>query len=268
MRDPTHPPTKRRSESPWRLARAAAGPVAGFPGKLARFGRTVAAYGGRAEIDRRLEKLRALGVIDEIPSKVQLAVGSWDMLRFWIAPASADYYREQGIDFGFHQVLRFLDEPASLADPLGLMSTRDAIIGHLMQVVHASAVYDLELLRIFDDGLTELESQVEAMIAGTHPRASQIGAIVEDATYHERLLGYVREFRAAVARPSLKRSNVVASEHFTALERTFGSMTTAFRYFCRLPRDVPGALRHVRVVTSFPFELGEPAPADAVTLGR
>ena len=80
----------------------------------------------------------------------QLFAGAIDMLRFWISPASADYYRSIGIDYAFHQVLRFLDEPASLGDPIGLFSTRDAIIGHLMQVVHANPRYDLELLLMHD----------------------------------------------------------------------------------------------------------------------
>jgi len=35
------------------------------------------------------------------------------------------------------------------------------------------------------------------MIAGTHPRARSIGAIIEEPDYHARLLEYVREFRAA-----------------------------------------------------------------------
>ena len=44
------------------------------------------------------------------------------MLRFWIVPAAEDYYQQKGIDFRFHQLLRFLDDPASLVDPIGLFS--------------------------------------------------------------------------------------------------------------------------------------------------
>mgnify|MGYP000432097829 CR=1 FL=1 len=34
-------------------------------------------------------------------------------LRFFIAPAAADYYDSKGINFNFHQLLRFLDQTAS-----------------------------------------------------------------------------------------------------------------------------------------------------------
>ena len=68
------------------------------------------------------------------------------MLRFWISPNAADYYRSRGIGYGLHQVLRVLDDPLSMTNPLGFLSERDVVVGHLMQVVHANPVYDLELL--------------------------------------------------------------------------------------------------------------------------
>src|SRR5688572_29319224 len=102
--------------------------------KMARFARVLAAYADVGELDARLSRLERAGLIDRAPSRIQLVVGSIDMLRFWISPASAEYYRALGIDYVFHQVLRFLDEPASLADPVGFFSTKDNVIGHLMQV--------------------------------------------------------------------------------------------------------------------------------------
>src|SRR4029078_2214990 len=123
------------------------------------------------------------------------ALGAADMLRFWIVPAAEDYYRRKGIDSRFHELLRFLDDPASLVDPIGLFSTPDTIIGHLMQVVHANPRYDLELLESWENGLEQLESELVQMLAGTHPRAQTIGAIVEEPEYHARLLEYVRAYR-------------------------------------------------------------------------
>jgi hypothetical protein len=243
--------TARRTEPAWRLIRDAAGPVRGVPGKLARFGGIAIGYVNGAELDRRLERLHRIGIIERIPTKVQLAIGAWDMLRFWISPAAADYYEQQGIDYGFHQLLRFLDEPASLGDPIGLFSTKSGIIGHLMQVVHANPVYDLQLLSMFEDGLDSLESEIEAMLDGTHPRAASIGAIVEEPDYHANLLAFVRRWREDKSIAPLLRSNVSANPTYSVLELTFGTMTGAFRYFETMPRTVRGAIHHARTVHEF-----------------
>lgn len=241
--------TARTTESPLRLLRDAAGPPRVVRGKLARLGRVIGGYAATRRLDARLARLHERGHVERVPSRLQLALGGWDMLRFFIQPAAADYYAKQGIDFGFHQLLRFLDEPASLTDPVGLFSTRDGIIGHLMQVVHANPVYDLQLLDMFDDGLDALEAQIAAMLAGTHPRARSIGAIVEEPDYHARLLDFVRRWRADPRTPPLLRSNVEADARYRELEAIFGTMTSAMRYFCALPDTLPGALRHLRTVT-------------------
>jgi hypothetical protein len=238
---------------------SAVGSPAEAAAKVGRLARLLAGYVMPGELDARLRRLHELGIIEEVPTKIQLVVGARDMLRFWIVPAADEYYSEQGISFTFHQLLRFLDEPASLADPVGFFSTRDGIIGHLLQVVHANPRYDLELLSMYEDGLAELEGQTEQMIAGVHPRAAQIGAIVEEPDYHARLLEYTRAFRRDPKAPAPLRSNVAASPHFQKLERTFGSLRTAMRYFCRLPATPARAARHLLFVKAFPEELGEPA---------
>jgi hypothetical protein len=250
--------TQRFTASPLELALEAVGGPREAAAKAARFGRALAGYARGALLDERLRVLHERGLIDEIPTRAQLVVGAYDMLRFWIAPASAEYYAERGIHFGFHQLLRFLDEPASLLDPVGFFSTRDGIIGHLMQVVHANPVYDLQLLQMFDDGLDELEAQIESMLDGTHPRAASIGAIVEEPEYHANLLAFVRGFRRDPLTPPLLRSNVGAHAEWSDLERTFGALTTAMRYMRRLPSAPVGALRHAISVKSFPVELAEP----------
>ncbi len=243
--------TARQTAGPWRLLAQAAGCPRGWFGKLRRLVGGLLTYFDGARLERRLRRLQALGHIEQVPSRVQLAVGSLDMVRFWISPAAADYYASQGLSYAFHQVLRFLDEPLSLTDPLGLLSSRDAIIGHLMQVVHANPHYDLQLLSMFEDGLAELEAQIEAMLDGTHPRAASIGAIVEEPDYHARLLTYVRAFRRDAATPPPLRANIGADPRWQKLERTFGSLTGSMRYFCRMPRTLRGAIRHLRRVREF-----------------
>lgn len=241
--------TARKTESPLALLRDAAGPRRTWRGKGVRFARILRGYGRARELDARLERLQKAGVIETIPTRVQLAIGAWDMLRFWISPAAADYYARQEIHYGFHQLLRFLDEPASLADPIGLFSTKDGIIGHLMQVVHANPVYDLQLLCMWEDGLDDLEAQLDAMQRGTHPRARSIGAIVEEPGYHASLHAFVRRWRRDPSIEPLLRSNIAAS--FSDLERTFGTMTGAFRYFAKMPKTIAGALVHARAVRRF-----------------
>jgi len=245
-------PPPRLVASSWELLRQAIGPREVRRGKLARLGRVLASYARHSDLEARLARLKTRGIIDAIATPTQLVVGSIDMLRFWISPAAADYYERQGISYGFHQLLRFLEEPASLADPVGFFSTEDGIIGHLVQVVHANPVYDLQLLSMFEHGLDELERQLEDMLAGTHPRAATIAAIVEEADYHERLLFFVRAWRADPTTPPMLRDNI--AEGFSELEQTFGSLNEAMRYFCRLPNTTTGAVRHLLTVRTFPAQ--------------
>lgn len=223
------------------LLRAARSPR-WWPGKLARLVALLDRY-RRGDHRQGLERLHRLGVIAAIPTDAQLFAGAIDMLRFWISPASADYYATRGIDYTFHQVLRFLDEPASLGDPIGLFSTADGIVGHLLQVVHANPRYDLDLLMMHPGGVDELERQLVTLERGDHPRAESILAIVEEPDYHARLLAYVRAYRADPTAPPPLRANIAGK--FDRLEQTFGAMAPAMAYFSRLPTTWPAALRHV-----------------------
>lgn len=253
------PETPRTVEPPIELLRRAAGGPRDLARKAYRLARTLAALADSASLDARLARLESLGLVDRSPTRLQLVVGSIDMLRFWIEPAARDYYERRGISFGLHQVLRVLDDPSSMVDPTGFLVDRDVIIGHLMQVVHANPAYDLQLLESHHEGLEQLERQVEAMLAGTHPRARSIGAIVEEPDYHARLLEYVRAYRANPrAAPAPVRENVQASEHFRRVERTFGTLPAAMRYFARLPATPLGAALHVLTVRAFPWQLAEP----------
>lgn len=256
--------TARTTESPLRLLARTAGSRAEMREKIGRLFTAIAGYADAELVDRRLALLVARGYVDpaRIPTKVQLAVGGFDMLRFWISPAAAEYYASKGIHFGFHQALRVLDDPASMIDPIGLLSERDVIIGHLMQVVHANPRYDLELLEAHDDGLDQLETQVAQMIAGTHPRARSIAAIIEDAEYHQRLLDYVRAYRRVRAARAPIRENVAGDPKWAPIERTFGTLTAAMEYFAKMPKTRAAAVRHVLTVREFPLHLAAAAPPD------
>lgn len=231
---------------PITLLREAAGPPAAFVGKFARLGRTLGRSIDAGVLDDRLERLARRGLIDEIPTRMQLALGSVLMLRDWIVPAAADYYASRQIDFTFHQLLRWLEEPASMVDPLGLASSRGNVIGHVMQVVHANPLYDFELLEAHEEGLAALEFELVELIEGRHPRARAIGAIVEEAGYHVRLLEYLQGYRAGVRGESMLRANVDADPRWRELERTFGTLRGAMAYFATLPRDPRNAATFLR----------------------
>ena len=202
----SHCDTHRGRASAWTLIREAAGSPRDVVRKARALLRGLLAYLDHGQTLARLERLKELGHIDQIPSRIQRVVGSADMLRFWISPNAADYYRSRGIGYGLHQVLRVLDDPLSMTDPLGFLSERDVIVGHLMQVVHANPVYDLQLLESYDGGIDELVLQLREMVAGRHPRQESIGAIVEEADYHARLLDYTLRWRTdpATSRCSVK----------------------------------------------------------------
>jgi hypothetical protein len=242
----------RTSARPLSLLRRTAGDLHAVRPKLERLRFALRNLRMTDERKRRLARLHALGMTDALPTRLQMIVGAIDMFRFFIVPAADDYYRSKGLRFGFHALLRLLDDPASMVDPTGLASHPDAVIGHLMQVVHANPIYDLQLLQAIgddDDGLAELERQLEAMLAGVHPRRASIEAIVEDPSYHARLLEYVRAFRCgaptAALRNAMIRDNVADHPEFLALERTFGTLPGTLAYMRSLPTDPYHAARHL-----------------------
>jgi hypothetical protein len=243
----------RLTASPTRLLLDAIGGPGAIAGKLRRLGRTLRLWLDREEIDRRLRELERKGYIDRRPTSAQLFFGGLDMLRFVIEPAARDYYAQKGISFGFHQLLRVLDDPVSMIDPTGFLSERDTIVGHVMQVVHLNPVYDLQLIQMFPDGLEDFERQVEAMVAGSHPRHRSIGAIVEDPDYHRRLLDYVRRFRAdpETAPPVRAEQTLRRDPAFAAAERQFATLPGFIEYCNRLPNGVLALARRLRRVRSY-----------------
>jgi hypothetical protein len=241
----------------WRLVVRAIGGPRAIGGKLARAARTLRLWLDRGAVGRRLDALDRCGLVGARPDRWQILFGGLDMLRFVIEPAARDYYAQVGISFGFHQLLRVLDDPVSMIDPTGFLSDRDTIIGHVMQVVHLNPIYDLQLLQAFPDGLDELERQLAAMLDGSHPRHGTIGAIVEDPGYHARLLDYVRGYRSDPATPELVRAEQTLRRdpRFAAAERTFATLPGFLDYCSRLPRGAGPLARRMRRVRVFPLEM-------------
>ncbi|MDX2166337.1 MAG: hypothetical protein SF182_04715 [Deltaproteobacteria bacterium] len=247
--------TARLTASPLRLIAQAIGGPRQISGKLRRLGRTLRLYVDGGEIDRRLRVLEQKGYVNGRPTRWQILFGGLDMVRFVIEPASRDYYRQKGISFGFHQLLRLLDDPVSLLDPTGFLSDRDTIVGHVMQVVHLNPVYDLQLIQMFPDGLEDFERQVQAMVEGTHPRHATIGAIVEDPDYHRRLLDYVQRFRRDPdTPPPVREEQTLRSDpHFAAAERQFATLPGFIAYCHRLPTRFGALARRLRALKQYPL---------------
>jgi hypothetical protein len=247
--------TLRTEAGPWTLVRNALGGPREIAGKLRRAARTARLWWGRGEVERRLDALAERGLAPARPTRAQLLFGGLDMLRFMIEPGAREYYASRNISFGFHQLLRVLDDPVSMIDPTGFLSERDTIIGHLMQVTHLNPIYDVQLLQCFPEGLDELERQLERMIAGTHPRQRTIGAIVEDAGYHRRLLDWVRSYRAdPESIPPVREQALRADPHFAAAERAFATLPGYLAYSATLPKGAFALWRRLRALDRFPIE--------------
>lgn len=239
-------PTVRQVAPAWKLVRHTLGGPGDVARKAAGLLRAFALYLNFPETRRRIDRLGAHLALERMPTRLQMWFGGLDMLRFLIAPAAAEYYQMRGINFHFHQLLRALDDPASLVDPVGICSERDVVIGHMMQVVHLNPRYDVQLLGMFPDGLEQLERQLRQVIAGTHPRTTSIGAIVEHPEYHRQLLAYVEGYRRDPRSVEMVRADagLRLDPEFRLAEAQFSAMDDFLRYAVLLPTGLPGLLRH------------------------
>jgi hypothetical protein len=144
----------------------------------------------------RLERLRALGHVQVVPSLPQLLVAARDQMMLSASAETRLFYQSQGIPWGFHNLRRFISNPATMMDPAGLFSPRDTIVHHVLQTFHRHPIYDLVLLRGFPDGVEEMERQLAQLQAGTHPHQRALTSLIEDGSYHARLPEELRLFAA------------------------------------------------------------------------
>lgn len=147
-------------------------------------------------VRRRLERLRALGHIDVIPTVPQLLVAGRDQMIVSAATETKMFYRSQNIPWVFHNLRRFISGPATMLDPIGLFSPRDAIIEHVLQTFHRHPVYDLVLLRAHEGGIEEMARQAQQVVDGTHPHQRALTSLIEDGSYHARLPHDIAAFAA------------------------------------------------------------------------
>ncbi len=260
--------TDRVKESPYKLMIRALGSPLIIANKIGRFAATLFNTFYVPNQKKRLQRLKEIGFIDRIPSQKQLWFGAYDMFRYFVVPGAASYYKTKGINFKFHILLRFLNDPSGLTDPIGIRAPKNTIIGHLLEVVHANPVYDLQLLDQFDDGLDEMEKQTLQMINKTHPRYSSISAIIEDENYYRDLYKYIQKYRKNPATPQLIRAtgDVRNDTNFVRAEITFGTLPSAFRYFNRLPDDFRSLIKHARTEKTINMDYCDPVVVNEVVL--
>src|SRR5690606_32195567 len=55
-------------------------------------------------------------------------------------------------------------------------------------------VYDMVLLRAFENGPEELRRQLSELMEDTHPQSRALKSLIEDGSYHDRLVRQVNEF--------------------------------------------------------------------------
>ncbi len=238
--------TDRLKQNPLQLIFRAIGKPSVIINKTGRLATTIFNTFYLPNQQKRLKRLLDIGFLEQIPSQKQLWFGSYDALRFFISPGAASYYKTKKINFTFHQLLRFLNDPSGIADPIGIRVPRDTIICHLLEVVHANPVYDLQLLDQFEDGLAEMEKQTQQMLDKSHVRYNSIMAITEDKNYHQSLLDYVKIYRENPAAKQMVRASGLArnNPYFLLAECTFGTLPSSFRYFNKLPNNFTDLWKH------------------------
>jgi hypothetical protein len=209
-------------------------------GQLAGF---VAALFRPRLVRARLERLRALGHVEAVPNTAQLLLAARDQMMLGASEETKLFYRSQGIPWVFHNLRRFLSGPATMLDPIGLFSPRDALVHHVLQTFHRHPVYDLVLLRGFPDGLEQMERQAEQMRAGTHPHQRALASLIEDGSYHARLVGDVRAFRADPSIPArpLPAGLVDDPDLMLAMDQ-FKDLRGFTNYAARLHASMPAAV--------------------------
>ena len=211
--------------------------------KLVQLVGLVVAYLWPPIVRRRLERLRDLGHIDVVPTTAQLLVAGRDQMMVSAVEETKVFYASQAIPWLFHNLRRFLSGPATVLDPIGLFSPRDAIIHHVLQTFHRHPIYDLVLLRAHERGVEEMAAQTEQLLAGTHPHQRALTSLIEDGAYHARLPRDVAAFAAdphVAARPI--PPGLVAEPNLMLAMDQFKDVRGYTRYAARLPVGIGGAL--------------------------
>jgi len=227
----------------WRLLADVVGGLRSNWDKLSQMFGLLGALFRPSVVRRRLERLRALGYVDAIPTVAQLLVAGRDQMIVGAAAETKLFYKSQSIPWIFHNLRRFLAGPATMLDPIGLLSPRDAIVEHVLQTFHRHPVYDLVLLRAHEGGVEEMARQAEQLAAGTHPHQRALASLIEDGAYHARLPHDIAEFAANPNEPArpLPEGLVADRELMLAMDQ-FKDIGGFARYASRLRVGLPRAI--------------------------
>jgi hypothetical protein len=203
----------------------------------------VAAYFRPGLVRRRLDRLRALGHVDSIPSIAQLLVAGRDQMLVSATRETKLFYENQHIPWVFHNLRRFVSGPATMLDPIGLFAPRDAIVHHVLQTFHRHPVYDLVLLRAHDRGLEEMAWQARQIVEGTHPHQRALASLIEDGAYHARLPAEIDAFAADPRAParSIPPGLVPDADLMVAMDQ-FKDLAGTVRYASRLDVGMGAAI--------------------------
>jgi hypothetical protein len=230
--------------SRWRLFLDALGGWRQNLDKLVQLAQLLLAFVRPSLVRARLQRLRALGHIEQSPSLPQLLVAARDQMIVSATEETKIFYRSQRIPWIFHNLRRLLSGPATMLDPVGLFSPRDTIVHHVLQTFHRHPLYDLVLLRAHPDGVEELARQVEQIHAGTHPHQRALTSLIEDGSYHARLPAEIAAFRADPTVPARPiPPGLVPDPYMMAAMDQFKDLAGYTRYAARLPVGWGAALR-------------------------
>jgi hypothetical protein len=227
----------------WRLLLDVVGGLRTNLSKLIQLVGLLLGYVRPSVLRRRFERLKALGHVDVVPTWAQALVAGRDQMMLAASTETKLFYASQGIPWIFHNARRFLSGPATMLDPIGLFSPRDAIVEHVLQTFHRHPVYDLVLLRAHEGGVEEMKRQADALAAGRHPKQRLLTSLVEDGSYHARL---PREIDAFVADPHVAPRPIppglVDDAHLMMAMDQFKDIGGYARYASRLDVGVGAAL--------------------------
>jgi len=155
-------------------------------------------------IRKTLEGAQREGLVVRAPTSWQLSMGVLRMLhRMWTRPESIGLSVDNPVRAGLGARLmsiRPVRGPLLLGigavqpwDLTGLLASRDKLIRHLVGTHHdrRQFAYDLEILRLYPQGLEALREEVGAIVEGRHALAHLFRVTCVYENYHENLLAAV-----------------------------------------------------------------------------
>lgn len=230
--------------SRWRLLLNVTGGVRANVNKLIQLLGLFAAVVLPGLVRKRLERLAELGHIHELPTTAQMMVAARDQMMLSAVEETKAFYRSQGIPWMFHNIRRFVAGPATMLDPMGLFSPRNTIVEHVLQTFHRHPVYDFVLLRAHETGMEEMERQARAVLDGSHPASCALRSLIEDGSYHRRLLDDIKEFNTDPFVPARPIPDGLVADCFMMLGMDqFKDIQGFTSYAARLPVTTRHAVR-------------------------